>query len=141
MSCGDTPWTEAYQLPGSKQLGLAKRFLQRYEWWRFEPHPEWVEPSASEEHYYAPYAGGIPGEVRVVFLPSGVWDVKIKGIETDVRYRAFLFNPVDGREQEIGTVAPDEHGDWQPLSSRPPIYQDWVLVLEDVKYASRRILR
>jgi hypothetical protein len=131
MSWGDTPWEEAYQLPGSGQLGLAKQLVQRYQWWRFEPHPEWVEPSASEENgYYAPFAGGIPGEVRMIFLPSGVWGITVKGIESSVRYRAFLFNPVDGREREIGEVKPDERGDWRPPLSRPPIYQDWILVLE-----------
>jgi hypothetical protein len=36
-SWGDTPWEEAYQLPGSKQLGLAKNLLMRYPWWRLEP--------------------------------------------------------------------------------------------------------
>lgn len=41
-SYGDTPWDEAMRLPGSRQLGLAKRLLERYEWWRCEPHPEWA---------------------------------------------------------------------------------------------------
>lgn len=44
MAWGDTPWEEAYCLPGSAQLGMAKRLLERYEWRRIEPHPEWVEP-------------------------------------------------------------------------------------------------
>ena len=43
-SWGDTPWKVAYRLPGSAQLGLGKALLTRYEWWRFEPHPEWAEP-------------------------------------------------------------------------------------------------
>ena len=43
-SWGDTPWDTASQLPGSGQLGLAKKLLTKYEWWRLEPHPEWVEP-------------------------------------------------------------------------------------------------
>jgi hypothetical protein len=133
MSWGDTPWDVAYQLPGSKQLGLGKQLLQRYDWWRFEPRPEWVENHASAAKYNAPYAGGIPGKVRVIFLPSGVWGVTLKGIEADIRYRAFLFNPANGREQEIGTVEPDEQGNWRPPLSRVPIYQDWVLVLETSK--------
>ena len=47
-------------MPGSAQLGLAKRLLERYEWWRFEPHPEWAEPHWTKENYSAPYAAGIP---------------------------------------------------------------------------------
>ena len=132
MSWGDIPWEEAYQLPGSRQLGLGKRLLERYQWWRFEPHPEWVEPHASKENYHAPYSGGIPGQVRIVFLPSRVWGITVKDIEADISYRAFLFNPATGQEQEIGAVEPDDQGNWRLPLSRPPIYQDWVLVLEHV---------
>ncbi len=48
-SWGSTPWPEAAQLPGSFQTGLARKFFDRYDWWRFEPHPEWAafEPSVS----------------------------------------------------------------------------------------------
>ena len=145
MTWGNTPWDEAYQLPGSGQVGLGKRLLQRYEWWRFQPHPEWVEPHAvadaskSEENCYAPYAAGISGVVRVLFLPSGVWGITLKGIEGDVRYRAFLFSPVNGEEQEIGAVEPDEQGNWRPPLSRVPICQDWVLVLgaEDTQESAK----
>ena len=130
MSWGDTPWEEAYQLPGSRQLGLGKRLLERYEWWRFEPHPEWVEFDAGKETYHAPYTGGIPGQVRVVFLPTEVWGITVKDIELGISYRAFLFNPATGQEQEIGVVESDDQGNWRLPLSRPPIYQDWVLVLE-----------
>lgn len=127
MSYGDTPWEEAYRLPGSAQLGIAKRFLERYEWWRFEPHPEWVEPHWSEQNFFAPYAAGIPNEVRIIFLPFFTPSATVKGIEREGEYRAFLFNPTNGHEHDIGIVTPDENGNWR--LSRPPIYQDWVLVL------------
>ncbi len=127
---GNTPWGEAYQLPGSRQLGLGKKFLERYEWWRFEPHPEWVEPHGTQEEIYAPFAGGIPGKVRVVFLPSGVWNISFKGIEGQVRYHARLFDPVTGELRDLGPVKPDDQGNWQLPLNRPPVYQDWVVVLE-----------
>ncbi|HWW00677.1 MAG TPA: DUF4038 domain-containing protein [Candidatus Acidoferrum sp.] len=48
-SYGNIPWNEAMHLPGSRQMGLAKAFLEQYPWQRFEPHPEWAvcqkEPS------------------------------------------------------------------------------------------------
>jgi len=130
MAWGHVPWDEASQLPGSRQIGLGKRLLERYEWWDFQPHPEWVEPHASADNYNAPYAAGIPGKVRIVFLPSGVWGITLKAIETDTSYRAFLFSPVNGEEQEIGPVEPDEQGNWRIPISRTPIFQDWLLVLE-----------
>jgi hypothetical protein len=111
-------------------LGVARRLLERYSWWRFEPHAEWVEPRWSEQNYFAPYAAGIPGEVRVIFLPSSGAVPRVKTIEPGVAYRAFLFDPKNGREHDLGVVAPDENGDWRPPLSTLPIFQDWVLVLE-----------
>ena len=134
MSWGDTPWDEAARLPGSCQLGLAKRLLERYEWHRFEPHPEWVETEVCEEdrnrHYY-PYAAGIPGKVRIIYLPFFYGRFKIKKLEKDVAYKAFLFNPVNGKETILGAVR--NTGEWSfpaKKGDRLPIFQDWVLVLE-----------
>jgi hypothetical protein len=127
-SWGDTPWEVAYQLPGSQQLGLSKALLMRYPWWRLEPHPEWVEPHWSKENYLQPYSAGIPGELRILFLPP-MWNPpKLKQLEPEVPYRAFFFNPVSGKEHEIGNVKADASGDWQPPD--PPIFQDWILVIE-----------
>jgi hypothetical protein len=39
---GATPWNEAMKLPGSRQVGLAKRLLEQFAFQRFEPHPEWA---------------------------------------------------------------------------------------------------
>ncbi len=132
MAWGHTPWDEASQLPGSGQLGLAKAFLARYEWWRFEPHSEWVDPAASADEPNAAFAAGIPGQVRVVFLPSGVWGITVKGLERDSSYHASLFSPVDGDERQIGLVEADAQGDWRCPILRAPIFQDWVLVLDAV---------
>jgi hypothetical protein len=126
---GNTPWEDAYQLPGSRHIGLGKQLLERYDWWEFEPHPEWVDPHADQENVFRPYAAGIPGKVRVIFLPSGMGAVRVKGLEDDIPYRAFLFNPIDGTEVEFGLAKRDESGDWH-LPQPTPIFQDWVLVLE-----------
>ncbi len=132
-SWGDTPWEDVYQLPGSGQLGLAKRLLERYPWWQFEVHPEWVEPHHTEENRMLPYAAGIPGRVRVVFIPvEVVWplwrgEVAIK-VEAGLQYHGFYFNPKTGKEYDLGTVTGDAKGEY--LLPRPPIFQDWVVVLE-----------
>ena len=39
---GTTPWDDAMRLPGSRQTGLARKLLEKFEWWKFEPHPEWA---------------------------------------------------------------------------------------------------
>ena len=121
-----TPWFEAMQLPGSTQLGLGKTLLEEYPWWRFEPHPEWVEPHSTtlfnpHENWYddnkefaakggkwdLPYAAGIPGEVRVIYVPGRYYNWSaptVKQLERDVPYRAFLFNPATGKRYRLGTL-------------------------------------
>jgi hypothetical protein len=138
MSYGKVPWEEAYQLPGSAQVGLGKRLLERYPWWQFQPHPEWIEPHWSEADFFGAYGAGIPGQVRVFYLWGAyrsMW--KVTGIEPGVSYRASLFSPVDGEEVDLGPVVADAKGEWEmPLGSghpkwrMMPIWQDWVLVLD-----------
>jgi hypothetical protein len=131
MAWGNTPWEEAHQLPGSTQVGLAKMLLERYAWWRFEPHPEWVEPHWSKDSYFQPFAAGIPGEVTVIYLLRFTGGkVVVKGLQTGVSYRASLFNPTNGEEYPLGTAEPDANGDWALRDHALPLYQDWLLVLE-----------
>jgi len=121
-----TPWYEAMQLPGSTQLGLAKKLLEEYDWWRFEPHPEWITPHSttileSHEGWYddaeeyqkrggrwdLPYAAGIAGEVRIMYWPGHYYDWStptIKGIEKNIPYEAFLFNPSSGKKYDLGIL-------------------------------------
>ncbi|MBC7319568.1 hypothetical protein H5T89_02885, partial [bacterium] len=64
---------------------------------------------------------------------------KVKDLEDGVTYKAYLFNPTDGEEAEIGIVIPSSDRKWQlpelveGSGIRLPIYQDWILVLEAVK--------
>jgi hypothetical protein len=143
---GDTPWDVAMQLPGSEQVGWGKKLLMRYSWWRLEPHPEWVDPHWSRDSkelretpgvpadlqvtdtYRLPYAAGIPGELRIVFIPPMFDAPKLEDLEPGVTYHAFYFDPAAGTERDLGDVVPDSTGSWPaPLS---PTFADWVLVLE-----------
>ena len=46
MSLGTSP-----HFPGAQQIAWGKELLLQFEWWRLEPHPEWVEPHWTEEKY------------------------------------------------------------------------------------------
>jgi len=126
-----TTWREGMRYPGSSQLAIGKTLLEEYTWWRFEPHPEWVEPDC--------FAAGIPGEVRFIYQPKrGIYNWKgtvVKNLEPDVSYAAFYFDPATGRRFDQGTVVNKEPktspGECQ--APRLPSPQDWVLVLERVK--------
>ena len=128
------PWEDACQLPGSRQLGLGRRLLDRYPWWQFQAHPEWVEPHQTKENRMSAYAAGIQGVVWVIFFPAATswvaWrgELTIRGLGEGLEYRAFYWDPKPGQQHDLGRVAGDAQGDW--LLPKPPVFQDWIVVLE-----------
>ncbi len=133
-SWGEATWEEAMRLPGSGQVGIGKRLLERYAWQQFEPHPEWIEPHHVPGDRHQPYAAGIADGVRVFFIPAtAIWTVwsgqaRLQNLDTSAVYRAFWFDPKTGKEYPISEVRPDAAGTCG--LPRPPIFQDWVVVIE-----------
>lgn len=37
-------WDEGMDYAGSTQVGLSAKLLANYDWWRFEPRPDWITP-------------------------------------------------------------------------------------------------
>lgn len=123
-----TTWKEGMNYPGSTQLGLGRKLLEKYSWQKFEPHPEWA-PGC--------YAAGIPGEVRFVYLPRRniyQWDgPEVKGLEPDVNWHVYYFDPATGRKFDQGIIkAVSAVSKAEPVTFRKnvPSPQDWVLVFE-----------
>lgn len=129
---GNAPWDDACHWEGSAHVGLGRRLLLRFPWWRFEPHPEWIDPAAGPSDPLGPYCAGIPGHVRLVYFPRIVppWGrpYHVRALEPGVPYRAAWLSPLDGTTWPIGAVAPDPAGSWRvPFA---PILHDWLLVLQ-----------
>jgi len=129
-----TTWREGMNYPGSTQLGLGKKLLEKYPWARFEPHPEWVESGC--------YAAGIPGEVRFIYLPRrNIYNwtgPTVKNLEPDVDWHVYYFDPATGRKFDRGTIkaqvkAGDKTAKPIDFKQNVPSPQDWVLVFERVK--------
>jgi hypothetical protein len=124
-----TPWFEAMNFRGSTQIGLGKKLLEKYPWWRMEPHSEWIEshatifntpPDKNWDHLIAeeefiksggrwdlPYAAGIPNELRIIYIPGRYYDwtcPTIKGLEENIPYHVYLFDPAQGIRYEIGLI-------------------------------------
>ena len=104
------------------------RLLERYEWWRFEPHQEWAAPCAGTANYFGSYAAGILRNSRVIYSYAPDYPAAVRHIERGVRYRAFFFDPRTGVEHPLGKVRAGRGGAW-PIP-RQPTMQDWTLVLE-----------
>lgn len=128
MTWGNTPWPEAAELPGARQLGLARRMLERYRWWLLQPTQSAVEPHSEPNSRMQPWCASIPHQVRIIYVPVYNPQIVIRSIETDATYTASWWNPCTGEDVAIGPVTADHDGAWRP--SPAPIYQDWVLVLE-----------
>jgi hypothetical protein len=145
-------WEEGMNFPGSYQVGLGSKLLRQYEWWKFEPHPEWVTPRGttllepvsniddfdwgmgdSDDSFFAddvaqpfdtrfpagqwkahngnfrlPYAAGIPGEARFIYVPCFGLNCStpptVLGLEPSVRYHAYYWEPSLGIKIDLGAV-------------------------------------
>lgn len=126
-SWGGPAWNVAAQLPGSGQLGMAKKLLTRYSWWKLQPKPELIEPHWTKGDYWQPFAAEVPGEVIIAFCPDFTKPAVFHNLESR-SHKAFFFNPATGEELPIGDITPETDGSWKVPEI--PIFQDWVVVLE-----------
>jgi len=150
---GDTSWKEAYKLDGGGQLGLAVKLLQKYEWWDFEFHPEWLSVGGDKDNINVPFATGIPSKIRIIYYDASKFDrgngsskamhilysyvqrflgrdkpLKIVNIELDIKYNAYFWDPRNAERHDIGLVKIDHNSEWRvPM---PPTLEDWILILE-----------
>ena len=129
-----TTWKEGMNYPGSTQLGLGRKLLEKYQWSKFEPHPEWA-PGC--------FAAGIPGQVVFVYLPRRkIYDwsgPEVKELDPMIDWHAYYFDPATGRKFDQGVIkatATDKSEQPTTFRKNVPSPQDWVLVLERAKSAT-----
>jgi hypothetical protein len=142
---GGGPWEDVMHLPGSAQVGIGKRILERFPWWRFE---RIYEPSAVAMGRASSFGAGIPGVVAVYYAPSGLEPESLHGIleggdrkyfwwrtllpikvDPGATFEASWVDPRTGDPTPIGPVVAGEDGSWTPPAK--PSLLDWVLVLVD----------
>jgi hypothetical protein len=128
-SYGSIPWDEAMRRSGSTQVALAKRFLARYPWQRFEPRPAavaWADnPSTKDD--LQPYASGTETKLLVVYVPRPR-SILVKQLAPQSDYAAELFDPVAGGHSSLGKIRTDANGTWPCPSAAWK--HDWVVVLQ-----------
>lgn len=122
-----TTWKEGMNYPGSMQIGLGKKLMEQYPWSRFETHPEWVEEGG--------FAAGIPGEVRIIYLPRRNiynWNgPAVMNLDPSVDWHVYYFDPATGRRFDQGTIkASNKAAKSVEFKKNVPSPQDWVLVFD-----------
>jgi Protein of unknown function (DUF4038)/Domain of unknown function (DUF5060) len=120
---GTTPWMDAMKLPGSSQLGHAKRLIESLPHWnQLEPHPEWV----AGEQSTTPLCAAVGDRLRLVYLfvPG---TVTVRALRPGAEYLATWFEPVRDERLPEFTTAPDSAGELR--ASSPADEHDWVLTL------------
>jgi hypothetical protein len=142
---GGGPWEDVMHLPGSTQVGLGRRFFERFPWSQFTRIDE---PRAVAMGRLSSFATGIPGTIAIYYVPSGLETEPLHGILEggDRKYfwwrtllpvkvdptadlMASWFDPRTGDESFIGPVKAGPDDFWQPPAK--PSLLDWVLVLVD----------
>jgi hypothetical protein len=88
----------------------------------------WGRIGSQQEEPLAPMAAGIPGKVRILYLPVGR-AVTVHDLEKGVRYKTAWFNPATGERSASALAEASASGTW--TSPEPPEPgHDWALVLE-----------
>lgn len=129
---GNTPWQEAVHWPGSEHLGVAHTILRQIDYTRLRRHPEWIDrPATGSADWKNPHAAGSPGEYRLIYFPDkyAPWspEYTMQHLEPGIQYSANYFDPITGEAYPLGEISGNEDGEWK--IPRPPILQDWVLIL------------
>jgi hypothetical protein len=140
-------WQDALAYHGAAQVGLGKRLLERYRWWELRPAPDAIEPHASDDNWYLPFAAALPDGSVLVYVPgigmaprASTEDYirakkSLKGLTPHRRYRAtfvsvrtgeeeptVLFETDDGRIALSDLTGPDTRFE-------TPTWEDWLLVV------------
>jgi hypothetical protein len=86
----------------------------------------WGKFSDGNDPSFVPHATGIPGEVRIVYVPEPR-PVTIRQLEPDVTYEVSYFDPVTGGRSAAPAFSRHADGSWRVP---PPNWShDWVLVM------------
>lgn len=122
---GITPWNEAMQLPGSTQVGAARKLIESIPGWSsFQPQPERITHWSSSDT--AVLAVTDHDQSALAYLPSpGSITITLSGMNQ--QYKAFWFNPVTIAKEKEFMLTTDGAGKFTVAS--PASEQDWVLVL------------
>ena len=90
--------------------------------------------SGSVDDIHGPQSAGIPGGVRMTYVPESE-PILVHDLEAGTEYRAAYFDPVTGARNELGLLRADNAGAWS-CPPPPGLDHDWVVVIEPTAHDS-----
>ena len=122
---GITPWNEAMKLPGSSQIGGARKLIESIPGWSsFQPQPKMITEWSSTETAVLAVTENSQSALAYLESPGSI---TITLPAMNQRYKAFWFNPVTTVKEPEFTLSTDGSG--KLATTTPTAKQDWVLVL------------
>jgi hypothetical protein len=122
---GITPWNEAIDAPGSRQIGYLTNFMQQYRWWKLKPanHLLMSQPGDQQYDHFISVAATPESDLIMVYIPT---QSRI-GLRNpfDFNYSGQWFNP-ETNEKSRAKISVDGN----MLTAESPREGDMVLVLQ-----------
>lgn len=141
---GWIPWQQAVELDGSRQLGLAAKYLQSLGWSGFTPANDSLRISADIAHPFRPWAGRTGAHLVVYFpavsmAPASIGisielsTVVFQKLDANCEYQLEIINPRDGQSVRIETFTTNAEGSWEFKGSNfvspLPTMEDWIVTI------------
>jgi hypothetical protein len=125
-------WRAALALPGSAQVGHARRLLESRPYFGRVPDQSFViqAPAALHPMDRPRATRDVGGAYALVYLPLGQWvDLNLARIGSADTWRVSWFDPRTGASTDAGRVPTATHATFRPPPPAPD-GRDWVLVLD-----------
>jgi len=128
---GNVPWEEAYKYLGSKHVGVGKRILENYMWWKLIPAQNRVE-DLSEEILNQPVCAELPDVGLMIYLfrkPAGWLNFRFNGFAANAQIEVTFWDPLTGDKYDKNYFESDENG--IVTINKAPIMQDWTILIHN----------
>jgi hypothetical protein len=122
-----TTWKTALDLPGSRQVGIMRRFLESFPWQKLQNDQSLIINENMENETYQMASITSDKDLILAYIPTGTSiQIDLKRLEGEEVF-AYWFNPRDGSIKEAGKFLTSEQPRFEPWSKGWG--SDFVLVL------------
>lgn len=132
----NTPWHEALDFPGAKQMGIMRRLFESFAWQKLVPNQQIIANGQGPGEHHAQAARAADGSFLMAYLPMGDpisihMDAILLKEKTEVTAR--WFDPRSGKWTTIGNFKNSGTHEFTPPTNGKK--DDWVLVLQSAENA------